>query len=107
MAEENVEVTEELTPEGETQADTQEPTTDQLISDDLDKLYDEAQETEEPVEDSDDVSEEAEAVDEDVEDSSEEEKEEKPKVVLTRREKEALKHAGMEETVDGMEPSAV
>ena len=103
MAEENVDVTEELTPEDDTQLDTAEPTTDQLIGDDLDALWEDNQEADDiPKDDVEEVSEEAETA----EDGNVEEA--KPKaVVLTRKEKEALKHAGMEEAVAGMEPSAM
>jgi hypothetical protein len=99
MAEE-MEVTEVLTPEAETQLDTDEPTTDQLISDDLGDAFDAVKE--DSTSEAKGVSEEAETADEGNVDE-----EAKPKVVLTRRETEALKHADMEDAVKGMDPSAV
>jgi hypothetical protein len=96
MAEEMVE-TEVETVEIETPLDTDEPTTEQSLDADLDALYEEHQDT-------DVINEEVEIVDE----AETADVEEKPvKVVLTRREKEALKHADMTEAVEGMEPSAV
>ena len=105
MAEEIVDVTEELTPEAETQPDTVEPTTDQLISDDLSEMFDAS--LPDSSDEAEEVSDEAEAADEVKADEVKADEEVKPKVVLTRKEKEALKHADMEEAVEGMEPSAV
>ena len=103
MAEENVDVTEEATPEGETQLDTAEPTTDQSLSDYVGEMFEEGQEVDDSSsEKADVVSDEAKTADEGNVDE-----EAKPKVILTRREKEALKHADMEEAVEGMDPSAV
>ena len=99
MAEE-IEVTEEATPEEETQLDTAEPTTDKSLSDALGDMFDAGQD--DSTDEAKEVSVEAEAADEGNVDT-----EAKPKVVLTRREKEALKHADMEDAVEGMEPSAV
>ena len=99
MAEE-IEVTEEATPEEETQLDTAEPTTEKSLSDDLGDMFDAGQD--DSTDEAKEVSVEAEAADEGNVDT-----EAKPKVVLTRREKEALKHADMEDAVEGMEPSAV
>ena len=99
MAEE-MEVTEEATPEEETQLDTAEPTTDKSLSDALGDMFDAGQD--DSTDEAKEVSVEAEAADEGNVDT-----EAKPKVVLTRREKEALKHADMEDAVEGMEPSAV
>jgi len=111
MAEENVEVTEEATPEDATQADTSEPTTDQSLSDDLSSLWEGKQEAADLHEDdAKEVSDEAEAAEEasDANEEGDKKEDEKPKkVVLTRREKEALKHADMEEAVKDMDPSAV
>lgn len=101
MAEE-MEVTEEATPEIETPLDTEEPTTEQSLDADLDALYEANKETTDVSKEEVEVTEEAEAVEEEVS-----EEEVKPKVVLTRREREALKHADMTEAVEGMEPSAV
>ena len=99
MAEE-IEVTEEATPEEETQLDTAEPTTDKSLSDALGDMFDAGQD--DSTDEAKEVSVEAEAADEGNVDT-----EAKPKVVLTRREKEALKHADMEDAVKDMEPSAV
>jgi len=94
MAEEVMEVTEEATPEEETLVDTQEPTTEKSLSDALGDMFDAS--TEDSTDEAKEVSVEAEAAEEAA-----------PKVVLTRKEKEALKHADMEEAVKDMEPSAV
>ena len=101
MAEEMEAVTEEATPEEETQLDTAEPTTDKSLSDELGDLF-EATNDVEPTDVDEEVSVEAETADEGNVDE-----EAKPKVVLTRKEKEALKHADMEEAVKDMDPSAV
>ena len=103
MAEEVIEVTEEATPEEDTQLDTAEPTTEKSLSDEISDLYDANKDVDDvSTEEAEEVSVETEAADEGNVDE-----EAKPKVILTRREKEALKHADMEEAVEGMEPSAV
>jgi hypothetical protein len=103
MAEEIVEVTEEATSEEVTPLDTAEPTTEQSLSDYVGDMFEDGQDVDDsPKEEADVVSDEAETADEGNVDE-----EAKPKVVLTRREKEALKHADMEDAVKDMDPSAV
>jgi hypothetical protein len=103
MAEEVLGTTEEATPEEATQLDTTEPTTEKSLSDYVGDMFEEGQEADDSPKEADVVSDEAETADEGNVDE-----EAKPKVVvLTRREKEALKHADMEEAVEGMDPSAV